>query len=46
MLLALPIATWELSAGIYMAIKGFRNPSVANGDAPAVAAEPTVLVPA
>jgi hypothetical protein len=46
MLLALPIATWELSAGIYMAIKGFRNPSVADGHAPAAAPEPAVLVPA
>lgn len=26
MLLALPIATWELSVGIYMAVKGFRTP--------------------
>ena len=33
MLLVLPIATWELSVGLYMAIKGFRstgNPSPAD----------------
>jgi hypothetical protein len=46
LLMALPIATWEFSVGIYMAIKGFRNPSVAIADTPAVAAEPAVLVPA
>ncbi len=28
MLLALPIATWELSVGIYMTVKGFRTPQV------------------
>lgn len=27
-LMALPIATWELSFGIYMAVKGFRTPAV------------------
>ncbi|WP_436794675.1 DUF4386 domain-containing protein [Actinospongicola halichondriae] len=26
MLSALPIATWELSAGLYMTVKGFKNP--------------------
>jgi hypothetical protein len=26
LLLALPIATWELSVGVYMAVKGFRTP--------------------
>jgi NADH:ubiquinone oxidoreductase subunit K len=25
-LMALPIATWEFSVGVYMAVKGFRNP--------------------
>ncbi len=28
MLLVLPIATWELSVGLYMAIKGFRSPGI------------------
>jgi hypothetical protein len=32
LLLALPIATWELSVGIYMAVKGFRTPEVEAGD--------------
>jgi hypothetical protein len=27
-LMALPIATWEFSFGVYMAVKGFRTPSV------------------
>jgi hypothetical protein len=27
-----PIATWELSVGIYMIVKGFRQPAVAHGD--------------
>jgi hypothetical protein len=26
MVLVLPIATWELSVGIYMTVKGFRTP--------------------
>ena len=26
MLMALPIATWEFSVGVYMAVKGFRTP--------------------
>jgi hypothetical protein len=26
LLMALPIATWELSVGIYMTVKGFRTP--------------------
>jgi len=28
MLLALPIATWEFSVGVYMTVKGFRRPEV------------------
>jgi len=27
--MALPIATWELSVGVYMLVKGFRVPSAA-----------------
>jgi len=27
-LLALPIATWELSLGVYMTVKGFKDPGV------------------
>lgn len=30
MLLALPIAAWEFSVGVYMTIKGFRTPAVEN----------------
>jgi hypothetical protein len=32
MLMALPIATWELSVGIYMIVKGFRTPTAADSD--------------
>jgi hypothetical protein len=39
MLLALPIATWELSVGVYMAVKGFRSPQVDDHD---VTVEPAV----
>jgi hypothetical protein len=35
--MALPIAAWELSFGVYMAVKGFRTPSV---DIPSVDATP------
>lgn len=38
MLFALPIATWELSVGIYMTVKGFRTPP-ADVEASAVASE-------
>lgn len=43
LLLALPIATWEFSLGVYMTVKGFRTPAAHQLDANAVAAEPTVL---
>jgi hypothetical protein len=39
MLFAIPIATWELSVGIYMAVKGFRTPPTQ--DAPQ--AEPALV---
>jgi hypothetical protein len=32
MLMVLPIATWELSVGIYMTVKGFRSPQVSDHD--------------
>lgn len=32
LLLALPIATWEFSVGVYMAVKGFRTPPATDGD--------------
>lgn len=33
LLMALPIAAWELSLGVYMTVKGFRRPAVAgDGD--------------
>lgn len=44
MLLALPIATWELSVGVYMAVKGFRNLAVGDSVAPSVAAATPVAV--
>ena len=31
--LALPVATWELSVGIYMTVKGFKTPPVTENDA-------------
>jgi hypothetical protein len=46
MLLALPIAAWELSVGVYMTVKGFRTPpadvDTHNTDG-AVPFEPAVL---
>jgi hypothetical protein len=39
MLLALPIATWEFSVGVYMTVKGFRTPAQGATDP---TAEPTV----
>ena len=44
--MALPIATWELSVGIYMTVKGFRTSAADTTDAPAVPIEPPVLAPA
>lgn len=41
MLLVLPIATWELSVGIYMAVKGFRPPQPIAHDAVVEATVPT-----
>ena len=38
MLCALPIATWELSVGVWMTVKGFRVAPGANDPALAVAA--------
>lgn len=32
MLMVLPIATWEMSVGIYMAVKGFRTPPTSERD--------------
>jgi hypothetical protein len=44
--MALPIATWEFSVGVYMVVKGFRTPAAPQPDAtdvPDVPAEPAVL---
>jgi hypothetical protein len=38
LLMALPIATWELSVGVYMTIKGFRTPPATHGGANVVPA--------
>lgn len=44
LLLALPIATWEFSVGVYMTVEGFRRAPVATDpDATVVPAEPAVL---
>lgn len=43
LLMALPIAAWELSVGIYMVAKGFRTPVPDHGVATIVGIEPTTL---
>ena len=43
MLMVLPIATWELSVGIYMAVKGFRTPEPGSHAGVIEPAVPTVL---
>ena len=43
MLMALPIATWELSVGVYMTVKGFRTPPATDADADVVLAPPAAL---
>ena len=43
LLMALPIATWELSVGIYMIVKGFRTPPATGVDASAVPAPAATL---
>lgn len=45
LLMALPIATWEFSVGVYMTVKGFRTPPAADADADAnvVPAPPAAL---
>ncbi len=34
--MALPIATWEFSLGVYLTVKGFRPSPVLDGTAPPV----------
>ena len=46
LVLALPIATWELSVGIYMTVKGFKTPAVSEVEASDEPAPPAVLVDA
>jgi hypothetical protein len=48
MLMALPIAAWEFSLGVYMAVKGFRTPEVTTSDDTVMpaAAVSTALTPA
>jgi hypothetical protein len=43
LLMALPIATWEFSVGVYMTVKGFRTPSAIGADADVVPASPAAL---
>jgi hypothetical protein len=43
LLMALPIATWEFSVGVYMTVKGFRTPPATDADAHVVPASPAVL---
>jgi hypothetical protein len=43
LLMAVPIATWEFSLGVYMTVKGFRTPAVVTElDPTGVPAEPAV----
>lgn len=42
LLMALPIATWEFSVGVYMMVKGFRTPSASDA-ATVLPAPPAVL---
>lgn len=44
MLLALPIATWELSVGAYMAVKGFRAQPATDADTKMVPIQATVAL--
>ena len=43
-LFALPIAVWEFSVGVYMAVKGFRTRPVTENDATVVPSAPATLV--
>lgn len=43
MLMALPIATWEFSVGVYMTVKGFRTPPASDADAHVVPAPVPVV---
>jgi hypothetical protein len=40
--MALPIATWELSLGVYMIVKGFKTPA-SDSEPTAVPADPAAL---
>ena len=43
MFMAIPIATWELSVGIYMIVKGFKAPTMPAATTTPVPTEPAVL---
>lgn len=43
LLMALPIATWEFSVGVYMTVKGFRTPPATDVDANVVPAQAAAL---
>jgi hypothetical protein len=43
LLMALPIATWEFSVGVYMTVKGFRTPPATDADANMVTGPAAVL---
>jgi hypothetical protein len=42
-LLALPIATWELSLGVYLTVKGFRTPPAPAATSPVHRPEPALV---
>jgi hypothetical protein len=43
LLMALPIATWEISVGVYMLVKGFRTSPATSGPANVVPAPAAAL---
>ena len=45
MLMALPIATWEFSVGVYMTVKGFRTPATPSSPAAPVDVDAEVSAP-
>lgn len=46
MLMALPIATWEFSVGVYMTVKGFKTPAVTESDDTVAPSAPAALAQA
>lgn len=43
MLLTLPVATWELSVGVYMLVKGFRTPQILEPESAVASGAPALF---